>query len=185
MQCVNHLSGGKFSEEIFRANRAVEEVLLLDLSTAVQTCNGADHIFFVGRGPFYAVALEGALKMKEISYIHAEGYAAGEIKHGPFALLSPKTPVVAICMPGSTYGVMVSNIKEMKARGTPVVVIGAGGDDELAAIADVYIGLPKGGLMEEVLMTTVVLQLLAYRTADSLGRDIDKPRNLAKSVTVE
>ncbi len=73
MQCVNHLSGGKFSEEIFRANRAIEEVLLLDLSTAVQVCNGADHIFFVGRGPFYAVALEGALKMKEISYIHAEG----------------------------------------------------------------------------------------------------------------
>ena len=185
MQCVNHLSGGKFSEEIFRANRAIEEVLLLDMSAAVQVCNGADHIFFVGRGPFYAVALEGALKMKEISYIHAEGYAAGEIKHGPFALLSPKTPVVAICMPGSTYGVMVSNIKEMKARGTPVVVIGIAGDDELADIADVYIGLPKGGLMEQVLMATVVLQLLAYRTADSLGRDIDKPRNLAKSVTVE
>ena len=185
MQCVNQLSGGKFSEVIFRANRAVEEVLLLDLNSAVQVCNAAEHIFFVGRGPFYAVALEGALKMKEISYLHAEGYAAGEIKHGPFALLSPKTPVVAICTPGATYGVMVSNIKEMKARGTPVVVIGTVGDDELADIADVYIGLPKGGLMEEVLMVTVVLQLLAYRTADSLGRDIDKPRNLAKSVTVE
>jgi glutamine---fructose-6-phosphate transaminase (isomerizing) len=185
MQCVNHISGEKFSEEIFRANRAIEEVLLLDLSYAVQICNTAEHIFFVGRGPFYAVALEGALKMKEISYIHAEGYAAGEIKHGPFALLSPKTPVVAICMPGSTFGVMVSNIKEMKARGTPVVVIGAVGNDELADIADVYVGLPKGGLMEQVLMVTVILQLLAYRTADSLGRDIDKPRNLAKSVTVE
>ncbi len=185
MQCVNHLSGGTFSEEIFRANRLVEEVLLLDLDAAVQVCNGAEHIFFVGRGPFYAVALEGALKMKEISYIHAEGYAAGEIKHGPFALLSPETPVVAICMPGATYGVMVSNIKEMKARGTPVVVIGGSGNDELADIADVYIGLPTSGLMEALLMTTVVLQLLAYRTADSLGRDIDKPRNLAKSVTVE
>jgi glutamine---fructose-6-phosphate transaminase (isomerizing) len=185
MQCINHLSGGKFTEEIFRANRVIEVVLLLDLSTAVQICNNSEHIFFIGRGPFYAVALEGALKMKEISYIHAEGYAGGEIKHGPFALLSPKTPVVAICMPGSTYGVMTSNIKEMKARGTPVVVIGASGDDSLADIADVYIGLPKGDLMEEVLMVTVVLQLLAYRTADSLGRDIDKPRNLAKSVTVE
>jgi glucosamine--fructose-6-phosphate aminotransferase (isomerizing) len=185
MQCVNHLSGGKFSDEVLRANRAIEEVLLLDLSSAVQVCNIAEHIFFVGRGPFYAVALEGALKMKEISYIHAEGYAAGEIKHGPFALLSPKTPVVAICTPGTTYGVMISNIKEMKARGTPVVVIGVVGDDELADIADVYIGLPKGGLMEELLMVTVILQLLAYRTADSMGRDIDKPRNLAKSVTVE
>jgi glutamine---fructose-6-phosphate transaminase (isomerizing) len=88
-------------------------------------------------------------------------------------------------MEGSTYGVMVSNIKEMKARGTPVVAIGAAGNDELADIADVYVGLPKGGLMEQVLMVTVILQLLAYRTADSLGRDIDKPRNLAKSVTVE
>ena len=185
MQCVNHLSGGKFSEEIFRANRAIEEVLLLHMSSAVQVCNLAGHIFFVGRGPFYAMALEGALKMKEISYIHAEGFAAGEIKHGPFALLSPKTPVIAICMPGSTYGVMVSNIKEMKARGTPVVIIGLVGDDELADISDIYVGLPKGGLMEEVLMVAVVLQLLAYRTADSMGKDIDKPRNLAKSVTVE
>jgi glucosamine--fructose-6-phosphate aminotransferase (isomerizing) len=185
MQCVNHLSGKKFEKELLRGNRAIEEVLLTDLSIAVDVCKDAEHIFFVGRGPFYAVALEGALKMKEISYIHAEGYAAGEIKHGPFALLSPKTPVIAICTPGSTYGVMISNIKEMKARGTPIVVIGATGDNELADISDVYVGLPKGGIMEEVLMATVVLQLLAYRTADSLGRDIDKPRNLAKSVTVE
>ena len=93
--------------------------------------------------PSIAVALEGALKMKEISYIHAEGYAAGEIKHGPFALLSPKTPVVAICMPGSTYGVLVSNIKEMKARGTPVVVIGAAGDDELQVLPMSTSGFPK------------------------------------------
>ena len=91
-------------EEISRANRAIEEVLLLDISPAVEICKQAEHIFFVGRGPFYAAALEGAFKMKEISYIHAEGYAAGEIKHGPFALLSSKTPVVAICAQGPPMG---------------------------------------------------------------------------------
>jgi glucosamine--fructose-6-phosphate aminotransferase (isomerizing) len=123
--------------------------------------------------------------MKEISYIHAEGYAAGELKHGPFALLSEKTPVIALCMPGETYGVMMSNIKEMKARGAPVIAIGCIGDTELSDIADHFIALPRTDLFIQVLTTLVVLQLLAYRTADALGRDIDKPRNLAKSVTVE
>jgi len=185
MQCMNHLSGNKYVNEILRANRAIEEALLLDISPAVEICKKAEHIFFVGRGPFYATALEGALKMKEISYIHAEGYAAGELKHGPFALLSPETPVVAVCTPGTTYGVMISNIKEMKARETPVIIIGTGEDRELIDIADAYIGIPKAGYLEEILMVNVIMQLLAYRTADALGRDIDKPRNLAKSVTVE
>lgn len=185
MQCINVIAQGHYNEELSYANRAIEEALLIDVLPAAELCKGADHIFFVGRGPFYPAALEGALKMKEISYIHAEGYAAGELKHGPFALLSGLTPVVAICLPGTTYGVMVSNIKEMKARGTPVAIIGYEGDEDLADIGDVYIGLPGGGVMSQVLMVTVVLQLLAYYTADALGREIDKPRNLAKSVTVE
>jgi glucosamine--fructose-6-phosphate aminotransferase (isomerizing) len=131
------------------------------------------------------VALEGALKMKEISYIHAEGYAAGELKHGPFALLSPKTPVIAICMPGSTYGVMISNIKEMKARGAPVIALGSMGDTELLDIVDLFIPLPGTHLFDQVLASLVALQLIAYYTAVTLGKDVDKPRNLAKSVTVE
>jgi glucosamine--fructose-6-phosphate aminotransferase (isomerizing) len=139
----------------------------------------------VGRGPYYPIALEGALKMKEISYIHAEGYAAGEIKHGPFALLSEKTPVVAICPPGDTYGVMFSNIREMKARGTPLIILGERGDSDLEEIADVFIPLPWADSVAGLLSATVILQLLAYHTAHALGRDIDKPRNLAKSVTVE
>ena len=102
---------------IQHAHQAIEDVLLMDLSAAVDLCRNTGSIFYIGRGPFYPIALEGALKMKEISYIHAEGYAAGELKHGPFALLSPETPVIAICMPGETYGVMVSNIKECKPRG--------------------------------------------------------------------
>jgi glutamine---fructose-6-phosphate transaminase (isomerizing) len=185
MQIVNTLLQGRYDGVLTHTHQAIEDVLLMDLSEPVTRCKEADSIFYVGRGPFYAVALEGALKMKEISYIHAEGFAAGEIKHGPFALLSSKTPVIAICIPGETYGVMISNIKEMKARGAPVIALGSDDDKELTDIVDVFIPLPGTQLFVQVLTTLVVLQLLAYYTAVSLGRDVDKPRNLAKSVTVE
>jgi len=185
MQLINCLCNESTEDILSHGHRAIEEVLLRDLSDAVALCRNAASIFYVGRGPFYPVSLEGALKMKEISYIHAEGYAAGELKHGPFALLSPETPVVAICMPGGTYGVMISNIKEMKARGAPVIVLGAEGDRELPEIADIFIPLPRTHLFLQVLTSLVILQLIAYHTAVALGRDVDKPRNLAKSVTVE
>ncbi len=185
MQIANCLCGRKCDDMLQRAHQAIEEVLLMDLTDAVNLCKGASGIFYVGRGPFYPVSLEGALKMKEISYIHAEGYAAGELKHGPFALLSTETPVIALCMEGETYGVMVSNIKEMKARGAPVIAIGSGTDTELADIADIFIGIPEGPVFAQVLCALVVLQLLAYYTAAAIGCDVDKPRNLAKSVTVE
>jgi len=185
MQIIDAQSEGRYEEVLLHAHQAIEEVLLMDLSEAVEQCKGAQSIFYIGRGPFYPVALEGALKMKEISYIHAEGYAAGELKHGPFALLSPETPVIAICMPGETYGVMISNIKEIKARGAPVIALGSEGDSELPDIVDRFIPLPKTHPFVQVLTSLVVLQILAYRTAVALERDIDKPRNLAKSVTVE
>ena len=185
MQIVNNISGRNCTDMLLHAHQAIEEILLIDLTDAVSVCTGAKDIFYVGRGPFYAVALEGALKMKEISYIHAEGYAAGELKHGPFALLSPETPVIAICTPGDTYGVMISNIKEMKARGAPVIAVGIEGDSELPDIADIFIPIPSTTPFVQVLTSLVVLQLLAYFTAVALGRDVDKPRNLAKSVTVE
>ncbi|PKG31494.1 glutamine--fructose-6-phosphate transaminase (isomerizing), partial [Methanoregula sp.] len=185
MQVINCLCGQKCDEILHEAHKAIEEILLMDLSASVRLCNKAKSIFYVGRGPFYPIGLEGALKMKEISYIHAEGYAAGELKHGPFALLSQETPVIAICMPGETYGVMVSNIKEMKARGAPVIAIGCETDSELQDIVDIFIGVPKTHLFVQLLTSLVVLQLIAYHTAVSLGCDVDKPRNLAKSVTVE
>jgi glutamine---fructose-6-phosphate transaminase (isomerizing) len=185
MQITNFLRNGEFTEILLSGHRAIEEMLLMDLSESVGLCHNAQSIFFVGRGPFYPVALEGSLKMKEISYIHAEGYAAGELKHGPFALLSKETPVVAICMPGETYGVMISNIKEMKARGAPVIALGEQGDLELSDIVDVFIPLPQTHPYIQVLTSLVVLQLLAYYTAVALNRDVDKPKNLAKSVTVE
>lgn len=185
MQIVNLLHDGDLTGVLTHANSVIEEVLLTDTTRAVEICSPAEHIFYVGRGLFYPIALEGALKMKEISYIHAEGYAAGELKHGPFALLSPQTPVVALCSPGNTYPVMISNIKEMKARGAPIIAIGVNGDSELSEIVDVFIPIPESHELVQVLATSVVLQMLAYHTAIALNRDIDKPRNLAKSVTVE
>ncbi|RPI40864.1 MAG: glutamine--fructose-6-phosphate transaminase (isomerizing) [Methanoregulaceae archaeon] len=185
MQIVNSISETKYDDILQQAHKAIEEVLLMDLSDGVALCKKATSIFYVGRGAFYPVSLEGALKMKEISYIHAEGYAAGELKHGPFALLSPETPVIALCMPGDTYSVMISNIKEMKARGAPVIAIGIDGDRELTDIVDLFIAVPKTPLFIQILTSIIVEQLLAYHTAVALGRDVDKPRNLAKSVTVE
>jgi glucosamine--fructose-6-phosphate aminotransferase (isomerizing) len=185
MQIVNSMSETKYDGVLQQAHKAIEEVLLMDLSEAVNACKNAQSIFYVGRGPFYPVSLEGALKMKEISYIHAEGYAAGELKHGPFALLCPETPVIALCLPGETYSVMISNIKEMKARGAPVIAIGTAGDRELPDIVDIFIAIPKTPFFVQILTSIVIEQLLAYHTAVALGRDVDKPRNLAKSVTVE
>ncbi len=185
MQIINAGSKGKYDNVLSHAHQAIEDVLLIDLTEPVALCKNAKSIFYIGRGPFYPVSLEGALKMKEISYIHAEGYAAGELKHGPFALLSPETPVIAICMPGETYGVMISNIKELKARGAPVIAIGSANDRELNEIVDIFVPLPEMEPFVQILTSLVVLQLIAYYTAVALGRDVDKPRNLAKSVTVE
>jgi glucosamine--fructose-6-phosphate aminotransferase (isomerizing) len=185
MQIVNLRCEGTFDDILSHAHLAIGDVLLQDVREAVALCSKAEHVFFVGRGAFYPVSMEGALKMKEISYVHAEGYAAGELKHGPFALLTAETPVVAICTPGPTYDVMASNIKEMKARKAPVIALGVAGDTELAEIVDIFIPIPNTHLLVQVLTASVALQLLAYHTACALQRDVDKPRNLAKSVTVE
>ena len=185
LQIVNLLSDRRNDEILSHAGVAIEKVLLINLEDAVDLCSESEHIFYVGRGPFYPVMMEGALKMKEISYIHAESYAAGEIKHGPFSLLSSETPVMAICLPGPSYAVMLGNLKEMKARGTPIIAIGSGDDTELSELADVVIPLDEDQLYLQIVAATVVLQMLAYYTATRLGREIDKPRNLAKSVTVE
>ncbi len=185
MALADRLGGGSLAGSIATAHLSIGDLLQQDVEEAVAVCRKARSIFFVGRGPFYPVALEGALKMKEISYIHAEGYAAGELKHGPFALLTPETPVVAICLPGPTYRAMISNIKEIKARGAPVIGIGLAGDGELADVVDVLLTIPGEDPWVHILTSSVLLQLLAYHTARSLKTDIDRPRNLAKSVTVE
>ena len=144
-----------------------------------------DNVFFIGRGINYPVSLEGALKLKEISYIHAEGFAAGELKHGPFALLSKDTPVVAVVANDSTYDAMINNIREIKTREAPVIAISAEGDNTIGEVADYIINVPDVDSIFSPVVNTVALQLLAYYTAREKGCPIDFPRNLAKSVTVE
>ena len=185
MEIVNIISGGMLKKAVAEIQRYLPEALDCDVESAVELVNDASTLLYVGRGLSYPISMEGALKMKEISYIHAEGYAAGELKHGPFALLSKETPVVAVCLPGSTYPVMMSNLKEIKARSAPEVVIGCVGDIDAEEIADVFIPLPKVSETAGVILASVVLQMLAYKTAVALGTDVDMPRNLAKSVTVE
>jgi len=144
-----------------------------------------ENVFFVGRGINFPIALEGALKLKEISYIHAEGYPAGELKHGPFALLTPDTPVVALAARDNTYETLLANIKEIKARESPVIAIAEEGDEEIEKYVDFVIRVPKVDPVFSPVVNVVALQLLAYYTARERGCPIDTPRNLAKSVTVE
>jgi len=144
-----------------------------------------DDFLYLGRGPHFPIALEGALKLKEISYIHAEGYAAGEMKHGPIALVDSRMPVVAIAPRGETYDKMASNIEEIQARDGIVIAVATAGDEELPAKADVMIPVPPTLEWLQPILLAVPLQLLAYHIGVLRGCDVDQPRNLAKSVTVE
>ena len=145
----------------------------------------SQHFLYLGRGLNYPLALEGALKLKEISYIHAEGYPAGEMKHGPIALIDSQMPVVAIAPRGATYEKMTSNIEEIKARDGIVIAIATEGDGEMAAKGDLVISVPPAPEWLQPLLIAVPLQLLAYHLGVLRGADVDQPRNLAKSVTVE
>ena len=131
------------------------------------------------------MALEGALKLKEISYIHAEGYPAAEMKHGPIALVDEQTPSVFLMPRGPVFDKIVSNMEEIKARGGPVIAVCSEGDDETAERADEVIFIPHAPEYLQPLLAVIPLQLLAYHVAVLRGCDVDKPRNLAKSVTVE
>ncbi|MBI3932569.1 MAG: glutamine--fructose-6-phosphate transaminase (isomerizing) [Acidobacteria bacterium] len=162
------------------------EATVDDLSRSVAS---ATDFLYLGRGIHYPIALEGALKLKEISYVHAEGYPAGEMKHGPIALIDERLPVVALCPKGRVYDKMLSNVQEVKARGGRVIAVAFSGDDEVRRIldpaTDAVLEVPA---IEEVfspLVMVLPLQLLAYHVAVRAGRDVDQPRNLAKSVTVE
>jgi glutamine---fructose-6-phosphate transaminase (isomerizing) len=145
----------------------------------------AGGFLFLGRGAQYPIALEGALKLKEISYIHAEGYAAGEMKHGPIALIDDQLPVVVLVPRGPTYEKVVSNLAEVRARQGKVLAIATKGDTEIGSHADDVILVPDTALELQPILTVLPLQMLSYYVADFKGTDIDQPRNLAKSVTVE
>ena len=161
----------------------------LDMNSAIPTLakkyHGADSMFFIGRNTDYAVALEGALKMKEISYIHAESYAAGELKHGTIALIEEHQPVIAMCCNESIMEKTMSNIVEVKARGAEVLAVTFKDNQKIVSLADDMIYVPKIETIFTAAVEIVPLQLLAYYVAKENGCDIDKPKNLAKSVTVE
>lgn len=180
-------SGIRLAEEISRLPEMVEEVLAQDAAIAkiAEKLAGADDMFFIGRGILYPTALEGALKMKEISYIHAEGYQAAELKHGPIALLDEKVPVVALLndVPGKEK--TIGNVQECRARRAPVVGLVTKGDAEALEQVDDAIELPAASPWTQPVISAVALQLLAYHVARIRGCEIDQPRNLAKSVTVE
>jgi len=166
-------------EEALRCERAVQRI--------ARTYQTAQDFLFLGRGPMFPVALEGALKLKEISYIHAEGYAGGEMKHGPIALIDDKMPVVVLAPrePPVPYEKIVGNVEEVRARGGKIIAVVDEEDTAVASLADDVIRLPGSSALLGPIVTAVPLQLLAYHVADLRGTDVDQPRNLAKSVTVE
>jgi glucosamine--fructose-6-phosphate aminotransferase (isomerizing) len=178
--------------ELCRALWRIPDVLVASLPSAAETARrvarrlvGLSSALYLGRGYAYPLALEGALKMKEITYVHADGYPAGEMKHGPIALVDPDTFVVVVAPNDRLREKTLSNLEEVKARRALVIAIGTEGDRELAALADEVLWLPPVDDRLVPLVAAAPLQLLAYELAVAMGRDIDRPRNLAKSVTVE
>ncbi len=169
----------KLAEEVLKTEPLVKQI--------ARTFVNAQDFLFLGRGPMHAVALEGALKLKEISYIHAEGYAGGEMKHGPIALIDEKLPVVVIApkKPQVAYEKIVGNIEEVRARGGKVIAVIDEDDQHVRKLADHVIPIPPACALLAPVVATIPLQLLAYHVADLRGNDVDQPRNLAKSVTVE
>jgi glutamine---fructose-6-phosphate transaminase (isomerizing) len=174
-------------EELVKIPAFIEKTLQLseNIEKLVNKYYNFSSILFIGRGPQWPVALEGALKLKELSYIHAEAYAAGELKHGPIALIDEKMVVVCIAPKDKYYEKTISNIEEIRARGGKILSIGTEGDADLKSISDDFIGVPECSEIVSPFVTTVPMHLFAYWLAVRKGTDVDQPRNLAKSVTVE
>ncbi len=187
MRHLSSIAGGRMIEEL----RSMPDLMrqTLDCHEHVRRIAEKYHhvsnFLYLGRQYLYPVALEGALKLKEISYIHAEGYPAAEMKHGPIALVDPETPSVFLMPRGPVYEKVMSNLEEVKARGGPVIAVACEGDEDIAERADEVIYVPEAPDYLQPLIAAVPLQLLAYHVALLRGCDVDKPRNLAKSVTVE
>jgi glucosamine--fructose-6-phosphate aminotransferase (isomerizing) len=173
--------------ELIKLPQKAEIILLKDseINKLSKEFKDFHDFLYLGRGLNYPIALEGALKLKEISYIHAEGYPSGEMKHGPIALLDKNFPVVAIVPKDKVYSKMINNLKEVKARDTQILAIATEGDKEIIQSVDKVFYIPKTMDIFYPILTVIPLQLIAYHIADRLQRDVDKPRNLAKSVTVE
>ena len=177
----------RFMTKLTNASNIVEETLKCadDIKRVADHIKFATDTFYIGRGLDYTMSLEAALKLKEISYVHAEAYAAGELTHGTIALISENVPVIALATQEDVYAKVISNIREVKARGAYVVLVSMDEEVNDPSICDQHIRLPKMDSEFTSFATAVVLQLVAYYTSEAKGLDVDKPRNLAKSVTVE
>ena len=187
-EALSKEDGINFINQIVQLPRLVKQTILQKdkIKKIAEKYSKADDFLFLARGLLYPIALEGALKLKEISYIHAEAFAAGEIKHGPIAMVNEKVPSVFLVPDDFLREKVISNIKEIKARKGPVIAIGVEGDKELESIVDDFIPVPKvENPVFYALPMVTVCQLFAFYSAQCLGRDVDQPRNLAKSVTVE
>ena len=187
---LHHLSfeaGCGIIDDLDRLPEAVEKVLTTneEVERIAAKYVDCDNFLYLGRQFNFPTALEGALKLKEISYIHAEGYPAAEMKHGPIALVDEHTPSVFLIPRGAVYEKVMANIEEIKARGGPVIAIVTAGDTRVRELADDIIQVPAVADFLQPIVTVLPLQLLAYHIALLRGCDVDKPRNLAKSVTVE
>jgi glucosamine--fructose-6-phosphate aminotransferase (isomerizing) len=184
---VSSDEAARYIDELSRIPEKISEIL--DQSSHIRDIAAAnaekENWLFLGRGFNYPVALEGALKLKEISYIHAEGLPAAEMKHGPIALIANGMPAVFIATAGPQYDKIMGNIEEVRARGGRVIVVATDGDEAIREHADHLITIPDAPELFQPMLTVIPLQLLAYHAAVLRGHDVDKPRNLAKSVTVE
>lgn len=187
MRHMSKMDGQHYLQLLLKLPEQVQTVLdqAEKIARVAQKYAGYENIFFIGRRYMYPTCLEGALKLKEISYINANGYPAGEIKHGPIALISENCPTVALCADQLTYDKLLSNLMEIKARHGKVIAIAVTQDDHLEEVVDDVIYVPASNDLLAVIPVTVASQLLAYYIAQIRGAEIDQPRNLAKSVTVE
>ena len=178
--------GQRIAKEIKRIPKLVEKTLTVDaqIKKLAKKYNKYDNFFFIGRKYNYPIALEGALKLKEISYIHAEGYGAGEMKHGPIALINKDFPTVAICPSDSVYQKTMSNIEEIKTRKGPVIALATEGNKDIQKLVEDVVYIPKALEMLTPIFSVIPLQLFSYHMGVLRGCDVDKPRNLARSVTV-
>ena len=177
----------KFVANLSQAGALIEETLKSanDVKRIANHIKTAPDLFYIGRGIDYTMSLEAALKLKEISYIHAEAYAAGELKHGTIALIAENVPVIAIATEEHVYAKVISNVREVKARGAYVILISHDDKEESKEVCDKQVKIPASDSAMSVFATAAIVQLIAYYTSDAKGLDVDKPRNLAKSVTVE
>jgi glucosamine--fructose-6-phosphate aminotransferase (isomerizing) len=166
----------------------VEKCLIMTqdaIDQFAQVTNDQEHLFLIGRGLDYVLALEGALKLQEVAYLHADAYAAGEMKHGTMALITPGIPVIALATQQHLRDKAINNIKEIKARDAYVVGITTTGDDEVSAVVDEVLYIPEAHPFLMPILAAIPLQLLAYYAGKVRGYNVDRPRNLAKSLTVE